>query len=277
MRSFSDRDLREKVFRRDGNACLACRYPFEPALTTHHVVPVELGGKDALSNLVLLCQNCHRIVHALSARNPSFAIKPAEFKAFGDFGVVERLAQRTRQSRLSRTAGTWEESSQTRRAFSLEEAVDSVTRRNHYLAPEARRLGRAVDLVVNRVPAELQTRCSFRLVRDGRAFSINLMNYLLFRVPAFRDIGRVGEASAKCFLIWPEEETPEGWSRLNANRVAHTFAEFRAVNLVLGFAEVVRLKEADWRAFAEACLRAGSARRTRAWPSNVALPASHRG
>ena len=40
--------------------CRACGIQARAILVTHHVIPVELGGKDTLANLVTLCPNCHR-------------------------------------------------------------------------------------------------------------------------------------------------------------------------------------------------------------------------
>src|SRR5437762_11730055 len=57
-----------ETLRRD-KACRACGITARAVLATHHVIPVELGGRDALSNLVILCANCHRSVHWLAAAN----------------------------------------------------------------------------------------------------------------------------------------------------------------------------------------------------------------
>jgi len=37
-------------------------------LRVHHIVPVSLGGTDEIENLVLLCPNCHTLVHLLSSK-----------------------------------------------------------------------------------------------------------------------------------------------------------------------------------------------------------------
>jgi len=34
-------------------------------LTLHHLIPKSLGGSDAPSNLVCLCENCHAKLHLL--------------------------------------------------------------------------------------------------------------------------------------------------------------------------------------------------------------------
>jgi hypothetical protein len=52
--------LRYEVFRRDNHACRYCGASApEVQLTTDHVVPVALGGKDEASNLVTACMPCN--------------------------------------------------------------------------------------------------------------------------------------------------------------------------------------------------------------------------
>ena len=46
------RNTREVVLARDGYLCLECG---QPAQHVDHIVPVEKGGSDALSNLQSLC------------------------------------------------------------------------------------------------------------------------------------------------------------------------------------------------------------------------------
>ena len=62
----SIQSLAFQVLKRDGTKCKACGIAARPVLATHHVIPVELGGKDSLANLVALCANCHRSVHWLA-------------------------------------------------------------------------------------------------------------------------------------------------------------------------------------------------------------------
>lgn len=53
------------VRKRDRDRCQGC---FEPEgsvnhLEIHRIVPIEKGGKDRMSNLILLCDECHEEVH----------------------------------------------------------------------------------------------------------------------------------------------------------------------------------------------------------------------
>jgi 5-methylcytosine-specific restriction endonuclease McrA len=50
-------NLPAHVLRRDRYTCQACGIAARAVLAVHHIVPVELDGKDVLSNLVALCAN----------------------------------------------------------------------------------------------------------------------------------------------------------------------------------------------------------------------------
>lgn len=52
-----DPEIRDAIYRRDGNACLRCgaRQP----LTVDHIVPVVLGGTSNEQNLQTLCRSCN--------------------------------------------------------------------------------------------------------------------------------------------------------------------------------------------------------------------------
>jgi HNH endonuclease len=50
-------DARERVFLRDGNACVRCGAAED--LTLDHIYPWSLGGSDHVSNLQTLCRSCN--------------------------------------------------------------------------------------------------------------------------------------------------------------------------------------------------------------------------
>ena len=66
MRLGSERPETRAALVRDGNRCRACSFGLKCALSVHHRLPKELGGRDTPSNLITLCVNCHKIVHRLS-------------------------------------------------------------------------------------------------------------------------------------------------------------------------------------------------------------------
>ena len=63
--------LAEFVKRQAHGICQDCHQfaPFiskitgEPYLETHHIIPLSLGGKDTIENVIALCPNCHRKRH----------------------------------------------------------------------------------------------------------------------------------------------------------------------------------------------------------------------
>lgn len=63
--------LAEFVKRQAQGICHDCHQfaPFiskttgEPYLETHHIIPLSLGGKDTIDNVIALCPNCHRKRH----------------------------------------------------------------------------------------------------------------------------------------------------------------------------------------------------------------------
>jgi predicted HNH restriction endonuclease len=55
-----------------GDTCVICGFDIYQVLRLHHVYPVANGWDSHPSNMVLLCPNCHAIVHrvALITRAP---------------------------------------------------------------------------------------------------------------------------------------------------------------------------------------------------------------
>lgn len=66
---------RRQVYQRDEWTCQNCGRqggPFgDVELHCHHVVPKARGGSHRVSNLVTLCDDCHRAVHNRSAVAPT--------------------------------------------------------------------------------------------------------------------------------------------------------------------------------------------------------------
>ena len=63
--------IAEFVKRQAKGVCQDCCQPApfvskntgEPYLETHHIIPLSLGGKDSIENVIALCPNCHRKRH----------------------------------------------------------------------------------------------------------------------------------------------------------------------------------------------------------------------
>lgn len=54
--------LRREVYRRAGHRCQNCGRD-DQVLNAHHIVPLSVGGTNALTNLACLCRDCHTLIH----------------------------------------------------------------------------------------------------------------------------------------------------------------------------------------------------------------------
>lgn len=67
-RTILDAVTRRTVEARDNGECQCCGFghgesDFMGIFNVHHMVAVQYGGSDSKANLILLCQNCHKLVH----------------------------------------------------------------------------------------------------------------------------------------------------------------------------------------------------------------------
>ncbi|WP_425515063.1 HNH endonuclease [Halorubrum ezzemoulense] len=60
---------RKRVYQRDGYKCQSCGSlggnKGDHEVHAHHIVPISDGGKHHLSNLITLCETCHKKVHTV--------------------------------------------------------------------------------------------------------------------------------------------------------------------------------------------------------------------
>lgn len=54
--------LRKLVYKRDKHTCVNC-HKSGVRLNAHHIVPLQSGGSNQLSNLVSVCDDCHAMIH----------------------------------------------------------------------------------------------------------------------------------------------------------------------------------------------------------------------
>lgn len=57
------RNLKKKLLKLYGEKCQRCDYNKMEILEVHHIVERHLGGSNEISNLELLCPNCHAEEH----------------------------------------------------------------------------------------------------------------------------------------------------------------------------------------------------------------------
>lgn len=274
MREIVSAALKQQVLGLYGNRCYACGFSIHTILRVHHRIPISLGGTDEIGNLVLLCPNCHTLVHLFSAKRfdsrevSNFLLPEYNQEAIGQIANLSQAIRQTRQ-RIKQNGNIWSAGSlDSQRPYSVEEAIVSVAQRNKYPDEKLEQLREAFLLTLSHIPQELRARCSYRLLKRGSYISINLMNYLLYRSPGYGDLG--GNPTYDCFLIFTNYL--EDYFKFFNERNVFNFSYFDCVNLGLSFAEVLALADAEWTNFSKACQMAAGARKSRDWVSNIQIP-----
>ncbi len=236
-------------------------------LAIHHIIPVALGGRDAISNLTTLCANCHRIVHWLSTGDRSI---DAHGYGLGPSALSRRrllaLARRIRRRRLREVGPDLVLAT----SVSLQTAMQAVIRRNGLDQKEAVLLKRCLTRALRAMAPADRRECSVRLVRGARFISVNANNHLALRAPAWDDDRQRIEGDI--ILVWPQAVRPSIMSPSRFRR--ESAGRFRLIphfNLALTWAECLALSRRDWSVYRQAChdalTLAHSSRRT----SNVVL------
>lgn len=59
-------DIRRKVYQRDGYRCVLCGK--KGKIAAHHIVPIKVSKDNSLSNLVSVCNSCHRKLEAVGLK-----------------------------------------------------------------------------------------------------------------------------------------------------------------------------------------------------------------
>jgi hypothetical protein len=265
MREILDKQLQRQVFEKHSNKCYICDYPLIPALRVHHIAPVSHGGKDVQTNLVLLCSNCHALVHHYGAKRfQNREVSSQLARVFSD-EQIKRLLELS--SKIHKAREYLEKNNRIlENSYSLEEAVTIVAKKNKTSLESVKQ---TVLAVIEQIPQEVRSKCSYRLLKSGKYLSINIMNYLLFRIPAYSDFGAPSDPDS-CYLIFPENH-PCSVLENTAEWVIFTFADFPCINLYLKPEGVQSFTNEDWRKFKDACIMAMNARRTREWSSNIII------
>lgn len=258
--------LASKALRRDRRRCQACATSEWQVLTVHHIIPVELRGRDVLSNLTTLCANCHRIVHWLATGDRSVE---ANAYRLGQSGTHRRrlltLARRIRRRRL-RLVGPGRRLT---KSEPLKIAMDAVIQRNGLDRTEAALLNHCFKRALSAMAARDRKACSLRRVRESRFISVNAKNHLVLRAPAWND--RRKRIEGDIILIWPQGVRPSIMSPSRFRRESSgRFKLIPCFNLSLTWDECLALSKRDWKVFRQACHDALEPK-TRRWTSNVIL------
>lgn len=228
-------------------------------------MPLELGGQDALSNLLVLCANCHRSVHWLATGDRS---EHAHAYGLGPNAAARRrivqLARRIRKQR-QRVIGA---DRQLATSVPLATALDAVVSRNGFGIEEARLLKGCFKRAWRAINSTDRKACSVRLVKGARFVSVNANNHLAVRVPDWTDDGRREEADI--LLIWPQTTRPSIMSPQKFRRESSwRFKLIPYFNLALTWVECLALTPRDWLVFKDAVHAGLTMARTSRRVSNV--------
>lgn len=265
-RDILDPLLRKATHRKGNNQCHACGYAVRIALRVHHIVPLAYGGKDDSTNLVSLCGNCHAIVHHLAARKEFSAIIGRQVETTISRAALTRL--KTLANRIQNAHEALCRSGHlVPDPHSPSDAIASIASANKFKEGKTRLFDTVVRNVISHVPPEMAARCSYRLLGRGRYLSINRMNYLLFRAPAYGDLG--GSARYDAYFILPDHIRQFAGIRDMDKRIAFRFAHFPCVNIGMSLEEINTMSKTEWAVFREACRVTDRARVTRSWASNI--------
>lgn len=60
------RKQKAQLLERDGKLCFYCHTPLEQDITVEHLIELNKGGKNDLSNMVLAHEKCNKIVQGLT-------------------------------------------------------------------------------------------------------------------------------------------------------------------------------------------------------------------
>lgn len=79
------KELSEQVRIKSGYKCQKCGKSFvnnKIALHAHHIIPLSKGGRNTLSNLIAVCEECHSKIHHKTINTSKFAKKKRFFRTY---------------------------------------------------------------------------------------------------------------------------------------------------------------------------------------------------
>lgn len=55
--------------------CYFCEEQTDFLLAIHHIIPIAKDGDNMPNNLIILCYNCHKLIHAMISANEKMRVK----------------------------------------------------------------------------------------------------------------------------------------------------------------------------------------------------------
>ena len=267
VRRIIEPSLRKQTFSKYNNKCYVCGYCIKPSLRVHHIIPVNLGGKSDIDNFVLLCSNCHALVHFYSSKrymgkeirhylNPELTDEEIEnLKSLvKEIQNIKKEIENKKNLRIIKML------------YTLDDSITVISQINKFTDHQKKLLSETLTLVLENIPESIAKKCSYRLLKNGKYMSINLMNYLLFRTPAYGDFGERPEFD--CYFTFPKDKIPFNLKPVKMRNVFN-FRYVDCINLGISYTELLKFTNEEWNLFKEACEIIKDARKTRNWISNI--------
>jgi|APHM01.1.fsa_nt_gi Restriction endonuclease len=100
-------ELREAVIERDREKCVNCRSSVGEDGDVHHIVPRGAGGADIITNLALLCRQCHDAIHDNETMAPTVQFASTGYMNSGSFSTFLQFIKQIPSSRFDSDSEVW--------------------------------------------------------------------------------------------------------------------------------------------------------------------------
>ncbi len=266
-------NVRRRVLHQSENRCHVCGFRVSVALTLHHIQPVEFGGGNDTSNLISICANCHKIVHAYATKQYAGDDLSALLGDSYSHEQAEKIQDLISSIREYKERA--DSNGQTDTLISLGDAIATVAKKQKYSASKILLFRQCIANVIARIPVEIRNRCNYRLVQSGQYISINFTNYLLFKSPGYYEFssqysaGGIGKLGHDLLLITPI-------SAMKDRNIPDDKCDAKAFKnipdqglLFLNFEDVLAFSSQQWKEFQEGCHATANAPKSRDRISNL--------
>lgn len=83
IKNLSSRTI-SKILKRANKSCSICNWN-ESTCDIHHIIPVKNGGSNLSNNLIIVCPNCHRVIHTTNKYSIEFLQSLSVEKTFSNW------------------------------------------------------------------------------------------------------------------------------------------------------------------------------------------------
>jgi Restriction endonuclease len=100
-------EIREQIIERDRGKCGNCSTSVGQSGDVHHIVPRGKGGSDKLSNLRLLCRQCHDAIHDDDVMAPTVEFQSTGQMSTDSFNMFLQFFEELPTARFDPDAKAW--------------------------------------------------------------------------------------------------------------------------------------------------------------------------